>query len=267
MKIEANITCSASVMGRETFARFRVAFPDRLKSNSFWEFWGGDYESEEVRKVLAWLERNDVRPGSTIPSPPSRFTLYLDRVYSDEELQEFAWFTHESLFDDRLSGEICNDQFVGLYADSFEPPISFANVPGFRSFCASNDIRNSIEAAALRDVAFRVVRWLDEDVEPTRGPGFDVWQVTSVRTLPELLSPPTKLDRRFNRLSLRDGSFRNPELHYPAEKMKACRESDCAITSERFGLFKLPGTVFSSRFRDLLTYEGVAGRWYPVHLH
>jgi len=225
LKIEADITCGASNMGRETFARFRVAFPDRLKNDFYWELRGGDYESQEIRKVLAWLERNDVRPNSTIPSPPSRFTLYLDRVYSDEELQEFSWFTHEPLFDDRLSGELCRDQFVGLYVDSIEPPISFANVPGFSSFCASDEIRNSIEAAALRDVAFRAVRWLDDDLEPTKGPGFDVWQVTSVRTLPELLSPPTKLDRRFNRLSLRDGSFRNPELHFPAEKMKALRRA------------------------------------------
>lgn len=93
MKTIATITFSGGSTGREKFDRFCRTFPNVDAPGSV--ILTADLDSSLIREVLTWLHANEIWSTRDVPGAESRYSIFLKREYSEDELSEFKLFTFE----------------------------------------------------------------------------------------------------------------------------------------------------------------------------
>jgi hypothetical protein len=209
-------------------------------------------------------------------------TIWLDRKYSRGDLESSPWLAFDGTRYIESYWRTAKEELIKVSAPRLRKStadVVFGDWPGI---IVPDRVRRIIEPAGFLHVDFRPVapvrssdRFLDKDVVSWSKVGDPWWEITSDFTMPPL-SPSVEIVAQDGSpfvgyenqwLGVREGLFRNPELHYRRQDIEQLLPFDLACTHEHFG--KPPRgqrLIASQRFYQFFREHKLKAKWTPVRI-
>jgi len=237
----------------------------------------GDLASDEIQEVMEWLESQGARPAYKRLGDFQCYKLELVRIYSDDELRDYRWFTLEP------SAVYTGGIWEGTWhidKSSMDEVVPLARVAGEQGIVVSTPFRSEILASCPIGVTMTPIAVVaDQSGASEEADAPVAYSLGSEMQFPPLLTPPCEFVNASARpvdtcdhtkgFFLAEGHYREPELHYRKEDVTRVGNADVAMTNEVFGFRHQisQGLVVSHRFRQLVHSKGIQAHWFPVHEH